>query len=36
VVAGAGNKFIVWLLHLIPNALLLKAVGDSMLKRGAA
>ncbi len=36
VVAGTGNKFVVWLLHLIPNAVLLKAVGDSMLKRSAA
>lgn len=35
VVAGAGNKFVAWLLHLIPNAMLLKAVGDRMLKRGA-
>ncbi len=36
VVAGTGNKFVVWLLHLIPNAVLLKAVGDRMLKRSAA
>ncbi len=33
VVAGVGNRFVVWLLHLIPNAVLLKAVGDRMLKR---
>jgi uncharacterized protein len=36
VVVGAGNKFVVALLHLIPNALLLKAVGGRMLKRNAA
>jgi short-subunit dehydrogenase len=33
VVAGAGNKFVVSLLRFIPAALLLRVVGDSMLKR---
>jgi len=35
VVAGAGNKFVVLLLRLIPKALLLKIVGDSMLSKGS-